>query len=138
MVAPASGSTERSVGALLRDLADGSAQLLRQEWQLARLEVYALGKDIGRGTAQIAVAGVFFALGGSSLLAGAALAAADPWVRAHVAIVIGMGVVVLALLVVWLIKSGIRTLVEADFAREKQTETGKWDNRRPKYAATSS
>lgn len=138
MLAPAPGSTERSVGALLRDLADGSAQLFRQEWQLARLELYALGKDIGRGSVQIAVAGVFFALGGTALLAGAALATVDPWVRAHVAIMIGMGVVVLGLVVVWLIKSGIRTLVEADFAREQPTETGKWDNRRPKYAATSS
>jgi hypothetical protein len=138
MLQPASGSTERSVGALLRDLADGSAQLLRQEWQLARLELYQLAKEIGRGTAAVAIAGVCFALGGASLLAGAALAFADPWVRSHAAIAIGAGVVALGAVVVWLIRSGIRTLVEADVAGEKHRQRGTWDNRRRKYAATSS
>ena len=138
MLEPTSGSAERSVGALLRDLADESAQLLRQEWRLARLELHQLGKEIGRGTAEIAISAVLFALGGASLLAGAALALGDPWVRSHAAVVIAVGVVILGAVVVWLIKTGIRTLVEADFAGEKQTETEKWDSRRPKYAATSS
>ena|SRR6476661_10058249 len=135
---PASVSTERSVGALLRDLADGSAQLLRKEWQLARLELYQLSKEIGRGTAEVAIAGVCFALGGASLLAGLALAIADPWIRSHVAVAIGLGVVLLLVVVVWLIKMGIRTVVEADFAGEQHTERGTWDNRRRKFAATSS
>lgn len=138
MLQPTSGSTEPSVGALLRDLADGSAQLLRQEWQLARLELYQLAKEIGGGTTKVAIAGVCFALGGASLLAGAALAFADPWVRSHAAIVIGAGAVLLGAVAVWLSKSGIRTLIEADFAGESQTKRETWDNRRRKYAATSS
>ena len=135
---PVSGSPERGVGALLRDLADGSARLLRQEWHLARLELYQLGKEIGRGTVEVAIAGVLFALGGASLLGAGALALSNVWVDSHVVLVISVGVLILGVVVVWLIKSGIRTLVEADFAGEKQTETEIWDNRRPQYAATSS
>lgn len=138
MLERASAPAERSLGDLLRDLAEGSAQRIRQEWELATLELYALGKEIGRGAAEIAVAGVCFALGGVSVLTGTALAFADPWVRVHAAIVIGIDVVVLGGVVAWLAKEGIRSLVEADAAGEKRTEIGTWRNQRPKYATRSS
>ena len=42
---------QRSLGTLLRDLAEGSTTLVRQEVRLARLEFASLFRSIGTGTA---------------------------------------------------------------------------------------
>lgn len=138
MFEPVSGSSDRTVGTLLRELAEGSAQLLKQEWSLAKLELRDLGLEIGRGTAEVALSGVCIALGSVSVLTGAALALADPWVRLHSTIVLALGVVLLLGTVAWLAKASMRTLIQADFDGEQQTEVGPWQNQRRMFAETSS
>ena len=49
---------QRSMGSLLRDLAEGSATLVKNEVRLARLEVSTMLRAVGMGTAEIAVGGV--------------------------------------------------------------------------------
>ena len=69
----------RGIGALVRDLADGSATLIRGEAKIAQLEIGGVVKGIATGTAFIATGGVLALLGGLSLLAGVILLIGDQW-----------------------------------------------------------
>ncbi|MBK5189385.1 MAG: phage holin family protein [Gemmatimonadaceae bacterium] len=122
MTVPTSRSADQSVGALLRELAEGSSELLRKEWQLARLELAGLAKQMGIGTSEVAIGGVCFAMGGVGVLVGAVLALADPWVHQHVTLALTVGVVVLVAIALWLATSGIKTLASTSFAGKRVTE----------------
>lgn len=69
----------RGIGALLRDLADGSATLVRHEARLAKAEVTDLMKGIGLGTGFVAMGGVLALLGGLTLFVGIILLVGDQW-----------------------------------------------------------
>ncbi len=69
----------RGLGALLRDLAEGSAELVRGEVRLARIEVGAIGSAAGRGTAFVAVGGVLLLLGTLATFTGIVLLIGDQW-----------------------------------------------------------
>jgi hypothetical protein len=71
----------RGVGALLKDLADGSGELIRHEVRLARLEAAELLGKAGAGVAAVATGGVLALLGALALLAGLILLAGDQWLR---------------------------------------------------------
>ena len=72
----------RGIGALLGDLAEGSATLVRGEVRLAKIEVGAAVTGIGKGTALVATGAVLAMLGGLSLLAGIVLLIGDQWLPA--------------------------------------------------------
>ena len=72
---------QRPLGALLRDLAEGSATLVRDEVRLARLEFSGLLGGVGRGTVAVATGGVLALHGGLAVLAGHILLAGDQWLR---------------------------------------------------------
>jgi len=72
----------RSLGTLLRDLADGSASLVRSEARLARIELSQIARGIGKGTAFVATGAVLALLGSLSLLAGIVLLIGDQWLPA--------------------------------------------------------
>lgn len=69
----------RGLGALLRDLAEGSAALVRSEFTLARLEAGEVASRVARGSAFMAIGGVLALLGTLSLLAGVILLIGDQW-----------------------------------------------------------
>jgi len=69
----------RGFGALLRDLAEGSAALVRDEIALARLEAGEMAAALARGTSFMALGGVLALLGTLSLLAGVILLIGDQW-----------------------------------------------------------
>jgi|SRR5438105_3721469 len=69
----------RSVGALLRDLAEGSVGLVRSEILLARVETVEALNGVARGSALVAIAAVLALLGGLALLAGVILLVGDQW-----------------------------------------------------------
>ena len=73
----------RSIGALLRDLAEGSARLFRSEAKLARLEFVRIVRAVGGGAAMTAIGGVLALLGSLSLLTGIILLVGDQWLRDH-------------------------------------------------------
>ena len=72
----------RGLGTLLRDLADGSAALVRGEARLARIEIAQIATGIGKGTAFVATGAVLALLGSLSLLAGIVLLIGDQWLPA--------------------------------------------------------
>ena len=69
----------RGVGDLLRDLAEGSAALVRSEITLARLEAGEVASRLARGSAFMAIGGVLALLGTLSLFAGMILLIGDQW-----------------------------------------------------------
>jgi len=78
---PLNSEGRRTIGALIRDLAEGSATLVRQEVFLARLEFTAIAKAVGTGTAFVAVGSVLALLGALSLFIGIILLPGDQWLR---------------------------------------------------------
>ena len=76
-----SGSEGRGLPSLLRDLAEGSGELIRQELRLARVEARDLVQGLGVGTVEVAVGGVLALLGALALLAGLIMLAGDQWLR---------------------------------------------------------
>jgi hypothetical protein len=69
----------RTLAALLRDLAEGSASLVRGEIRLARLELSTAAGAAARGTAFIAVGGMLLLLGTLALFTGLVLLIGDQW-----------------------------------------------------------
>ena len=69
----------RGIGTLLRDLAEGSAELVRGEARLARMELSGAASAAGRGTAFVALGGVLLLLGTLALFTGLVLLIGDQW-----------------------------------------------------------
>ena len=69
------------IGTLLRDLVEGSGELVQHELRLARLEAAELVRGIGARAGMVAVGGVLGLLGGLSLLAGVILLVGDQWLH---------------------------------------------------------
>jgi len=69
------------LGVLLRDLAEGSASLIRQELRLVRLELTEMLRAMATGATLVVSGSVFALLGGLSLLTGLILLGADQWLR---------------------------------------------------------
>lgn len=76
-----SRDSRRSIGTLIRDLADGSATLVRQEVYLARIEFTRIAQSVGTGTAFVATGSVFALLGALTLFIGIILLPGDQWLR---------------------------------------------------------
>jgi uncharacterized membrane protein YqjE len=72
----------RGIGALLRELADGSGTLVRDEVRLAKIEIGDIVASIGRGTALAAVGAMLVLIGGLSTIAGIVLLIGDQWLPA--------------------------------------------------------
>jgi uncharacterized membrane protein YqjE len=71
----------RGLGALLKDLAEGSGELVRHEVRLARLEAAEIVRTAGTGAAEVAVGSVLALLGVLALLAGLIMLVGDQWLR---------------------------------------------------------
>jgi uncharacterized membrane protein YqjE len=118
----------RSIGALLRDLAEGSATLVRDEVRLARLEIGGVAAGIGKGTAWIATAAVLALLGSLCLIAGIVLLIGDQWLPADL-----YWVAALILLVItggiaaWFAKRGMALLSPSQLAPHETVTTLKED-----------
>jgi hypothetical protein len=69
------------IGTLLKELVEGSGELVQHEMRLARVEAMELVWGIGVGTASVAVGGVLGLLGGLCLLAGLIMLVGDQWLH---------------------------------------------------------
>src|SRR5262245_56491738 len=69
------------LGVLLRDLAEGSSSLIRQEIRLARLEITELLGALATGAALVVAGSVTALLGALALLTGLILLGAEQWLR---------------------------------------------------------
>ena len=133
----------RGFGELVRDLADGSADLLRGEVKLARLELSAIAANVARGTTQVAVGSVLLLLGGLALATGIVLLVGDQWLprdRYWLAALIAM--LLTGGLAAFLAKRGLAQLSPSRLTPGQTLETLKedkeWLKRQLTSGATSS
>jgi uncharacterized membrane protein YqjE len=101
----------RSVGSLLRDLAEGGVGLVRSEVRLARVETVEALNAIGRGSAFVAMAAVLALLGGLALLSGLILLVGDQWLPRDLYWLAALIVVVITgAIAVWFARRGMALL----------------------------
>jgi hypothetical protein len=135
-------ANDRGIGTLVRELADGSAELIRGEAKIARTEVAEVVRGIATGTGFIAIGGVLALLGGLSMLAGVILLIGDQWlprdlywVAALLVLLVSGGIAFVFL------KRGMSMLSPAALAPDQTVETLKedkeWLKRRMTSGATS-
>lgn len=126
----------RSFAALFRDLAVASAELLRGELRLARMEAGDVGTRVARGTAQVALGAVLLLLGGLALATGVVLLVGDQWLPNDRYWLAALVILVIAgALAAWLARKGMSQL---HAARPEQTiETLKEDKEWLKQRLTS-
>jgi Putative Actinobacterial Holin-X, holin superfamily III len=131
----------RGIGALLRDLADGGAVLLRQELRLARVELTAIVKAVGAGTALTATGAVLTVLGTFTLLIGLIMLAGDQWLRDRYWLAALIGVVLAGGIAGWMARRGAAHLSPRRLLPDETVETLKedkeWLKRQLKSGATS-
>ena len=128
----------RSLGMLLRDLADGSAALVRGEARLAKIELSQAATGIGKGTAFVATGAVLALLGSLSVLAGIVLLIGDQWLPADqywlgalvVLVIAGATAIVLA-------RRGLSLLAPSELAPTETVTTLKEDKEWLKQRLTS-
>ena len=128
----------RGVGSLLRDLAEGSSDLIRAEARLARTEIGAVAGAAGRGTVYVAVGGVLLLLGTLAFFTGIVLLIGDQWlprdlywVSALLFAIITGGVAV------WFAMRGRRQLSPSALAPHETVATLKEDKEWLKHPLTS-
>lgn len=128
----------RSLGALFRELAEGSATLFRGEIQLARMELSSAAAAIGKGTALMALGGVLLLLGGLSLLAGLVLLVGDQWLPRDLYWVAALMVLVITgAIALWFAKRGLALLSPSELSPEETMTTLKEDKEWLKQRLTS-
>ena len=128
----------RGIGALLRDLAEGSAALVRGEIRLARMETAAALAGIRDGTMMMATGGVLALLGGLCLLAGVVLLIGDQWLPRDLYWLAALVVAVIAgAIAFWFAKRGAALLSPTKIGPNETVTTLKEDKEWLKQRLTS-
>ena len=130
------------LGALLRDLAEGSSSLIRQEMRLARLELTEMLGAMATGGTLMVSGSVFALLGGLSLLIGIILLGADQWLRDRYWLAALIVLVVAGALALFFVSRGMTLLSPKQLAPDETVATLKedtaWLKQRLTSGATSS
>ena len=132
----------RGIGTLVRELADGSAELVRGETKIARAEIGDVVKGIATGTGFIAIGSVLALLGGLSLLAGVVLLIGDQWLPRDLYWVAALLVLLVSGGIAFVFfRRGMSMLSPASLAPDQTVETlredKEWLKRRMTSGATS-
>lgn len=133
----------RSIGTLLRDLAEGSTTLVREEVRLAKIELGLAAAGVGRGTAFVATGATLALLGSLALLTGIVLLIGDQWLPRDLYWLAALLVLVITGgLAAWFAKRGMALLAPAQLAPIETVTTlqedKEWLKRRLTSDATSS
>jgi hypothetical protein len=119
--------SQRGVGTLLRELAEGSATLVRHEVRLARLEFTKVLTAVGSGTAAVATGGVLALLGALCFLTGLVLLAGDQWLRDRYWLAALIVTVIAGGVAAWFAKRGLALLSPKQLAPHETVATLKED-----------
>jgi uncharacterized membrane protein YqjE len=133
----------RGIGTLLRDLVEGSTQLVRDEVALARLEAAAIVQAVATGTSLVAIGAVFAALGVLSLIVGVVLLVGDQWLPADAYWLAALILfAITGAVAIWFVKRGMSLVSARELAPTETVTTLKedkeWLKRRLTSGATSS
>jgi hypothetical protein len=126
-----------SLGVLLRDLAEGSSSLIRQEVRLARLELSEVLVAVTTGTIHIVAGSVLLLLGVLSVLVGLILLGGDQWLRDRYWLAALITFVLAGGLALWFVSRGTSLLSPRQLAPEQTVATLKEDTAWLKQQLTS-
>ena len=128
----------RGLGAPLRDLAEGSAELVRGEVRLARIELGNAAGAAAKGTAFTALGGVLLLLGTLATFTGLILLIGDQWLPRDL---YWLGALLVALIAggvaAWLAQRGRKALSPSALAPHETVATLKEDKEWLKQQLTS-
>ena len=127
---------QRSMGSLLRDLAEGSASLVKNEVRLARVEVTTMLRAVGTGTAEIAVGGVLALLGTLAFFTGLVLLPGDQWMRDQYWLAALIVTLVAGAVAAWFAKQGLALLSPRQLAPDETIASLKEDKEWLKHPLT--
>jgi len=127
---------QRSMGSLLRDLAEGSATLVKNEVRLARLEVSTMLRAVGIGTAEIAVGGVLALLGILAFFTGLVLLPGDQWLRDRYWLAALIVTLIAGGVAAWFAKQGLALLSPRRLAPDETIASLKEDKEWLKHPLT--
>ena len=128
----------RGIGALLRELAEGSGKLVGNEVRLAKIEVGDIIARIGRGTAFVAAGGVLVLIGALSTITGIVLLVGDQWLPADLYWVGALIVFLIAGgLAAWFAKHGLAIMSPSEIVPHETVATLKEDKEWVKQQLTS-
>ena len=128
MALDSTSDSRRGLGTLLRALAEGSADLVRGEARLARLEIGTAASAAGRGTAFVALGGVLLLLGVLAAFTGLILLVGDQWLPSDLYWLAALIVALIAGgLAAWLALRGRRALSPSALAPHETFATLKED-----------
>lgn len=130
--------SRRSVGTLLRELAEGSATLVREEVRLAKMEIGRAVAGIGKGTAFVAAGVTFLLLGVLSLMVGVVLLIGDQWLPQDLYWLAALIVMTITgATAAWFAKRGMARLSPSALAPDETVTTLKEDKEWLKQRLTS-
>ena len=118
---------QRGLGTLLKELAEGSGALIRQEVQLARIEATTMLRKVGVGTASVAVGGVLALLGTLAFLSGLIMLAGDQWLRDRYWLAALLVTLLAGAVAAWYAKRGLALLSPKQLAPDQTVATLKED-----------
>lgn len=129
------------VGALVKTLAEESANLVRQEISLARIEIAEAVRAVGRGTILVTLGAMMLMLGALAAITSIVLLAGDQWLRDRYWLA-ALAVAVLAGAVAGLAAARGKDKLEPQKLRPNETtetlkENGAWVKRQLTSAGTS-
>jgi uncharacterized membrane protein YqjE len=128
----------RGLGSLLRDLAEGSAELVRGEVRLARIEFGSAAGAAAKGTVYTALGGVLLLLGTLATFTGLILLIGDQWLPRDL---YWLGALLVALIAggvaAWLAQRGRKALSPSALAPTETVATLKEDKEWLKQRLTS-
>ena len=127
---------QRSMGSLLRDLAEGSATLVKNEARLARIEVTTMLRAVGIGTAEIAVGGVLALLGILAFFTGLVLLPGDQWLRDRYWLAALIVTLIAGGVAAWFAKQGLALLSPRRLAPDETIASLKEDKEWLKHPLT--
>lgn len=136
------GDTRRGLGNLLKDAAQATTQLIRQEGRLTLLESKRLASHVILGTGMIALGGVLLLLGVIVLVTGVIMLLGYEWLRgdywlAALIVTVVLGIIAAAL-AIWGKSFISPERLEPDETLATLKEDKEWLKRRLTSGATSS
>lgn len=117
------GTEGRGFGTLLKDFAEGGADLIKYEFRLAKTEAGELARQMGMGSAAVAAGGVLGLVGVLTLVTGLIMLAGDQWLRDRYWLAALIVTVIAAIAAAVFAKRGLAVLSPSNLAPRQTVAT---------------
>ena len=121
------GTEGGGFAALLKDFAEGGADLLKYQFRLAKTEAGGLARELGTGSAAVAAGGVLALVGVLTFITGLVMLAGDQWLRDRYWLAALLVTAIAGAVAAWFAKRGLSLLSPKQLAPHETVATLKED-----------